>query len=258
MTPDYTDESTPATQPVQPAQPYVNQPLRPWLNGFLEIWTGKGRTLKANTTQWRKIASTGLLIWIVAHVISLFMYSRSEGVRADNMAMMQTSKITLSENDSKATEPNIQSLDFSITAAMQSGLIKAVQSWLPLTLLFWGSFALIGGGLTFGAAAGGVGYGMAVSAAGTFLTAALQSVTGSLRFVPGAGFLVSPGEYPWLFGFLTNINIFSMWQYAVLGLTLGYVARYRPKVGLAVGAFCYATMIAFMGAFSWLGQMIMK
>lgn len=258
MTDDYTNELTPMAQPIEPVQPYVKQSSLPWLEGFIEIWTGKGRTLKANTTQWRKIASTGLLIWIVAHAISLFMYSRSEGVRADNMAMMKTSNITLSENDNKAAKPDIQSLDFSVTAAIQSGLIKGVQSWLPLTLLFWGSFALIGGGLTFGAAAGGVGYGMAVSAGGIFVTAAMQSLSGSLRYAPNVGFLVSPGEYPWLYGFLTNISVFSMWQYAVLGLTLAYVARYRPKVGLAVGAFCYATMIAFMGAFSWLGQLMVK
>jgi hypothetical protein len=257
MSADSAEQAGLAAPSAVPPPPPAAQENLGWLRGFLEIWTGQGRTLKANTGQWRKIASAGLLMWVIAHAVSLYMYSQSDGIRADNLAMMKTSGMNLDE-DTKKNNPQTgaQSFEFSATAALQSGLVKALQSWLPLTLLFWGSFALIGGGLTFGATAGGTGYGMIISAAGMLITTALQTAAGSLRYAPGAGIFTSPGDHPWLFGFLTNISVFSMWHYAVLGLSLAYVARYRPKVGLAVGAFCYATMLVFMGIFSWLGQLM--
>lgn len=261
MTPDYTDESTPATQPVQPAQPYVNQPLRPWLNGFLEIWTGKGRTLKANTTQWRKIASTGLLIWIVLSTVSSYISSKSDGIRADNITLMKVGKSPNPSDNEQTPVKSSQQPSFSLKELEQLlsfSLITGFVNLFSISFLFWASYALIGGGVTFRVAVAGTGYSMAILSVESLVTALMQFAGNSLRVAPNAGFLVSLNEHPWLFGFFTIISVFSMWQYAVLGLTLAYVARYRPKVGLTVGAFCYFTMIAFTGVRLWLAQMIVK
>lgn len=224
-----------------------------WLYVFIEIWAGKGLTLKANLFERRKIAATGLLFYIMAHVFSLYLYSASSGIRADNQALLQAAAANAPvDNPTLKNSHNL--LDFSITGAVQSGVFESFKSLILISFLFWVCFVLIGGGVPFGAAIAGTGSSLAISAVGLAISSLIQFAAGSMRFALNAGIIVVPSSYPWLYGFLTNISVFSAWQYIAIGMALAYTARYRPKVGLFIGIFAYLIMLGIAGGMSWLGK----
>lgn len=238
--------------------PYSSpQTSKMWLRVFTEIWTGKGSALKANLPERRKIAATGLLLYIIAHVFSLYLYSASPGIRADNQALLRAAAAN-APSDNSTLKNSSDLLDFTITGAVQSGVFEGFKSLFLISLLFWICFVLIGGGVSFGAAIAGVGGGLIISATGLLVSSLMQFTTGSMRLAPNIGIIVAPSDFPWLYGFLTNIGVFSAWQYVAIGMALAYVARYRPKIGIIIGVFAYSVMLGFAGGMSWLGKLLAR
>jgi len=196
-----------------------------------------------------------LLLYIAAHVFSLYLYSASPDIRADNQALLRAAAAN-APSDNPTLKNSSGLLDFTITGAIQSGVFEGFKSLLLISLLFWICFVLIGGGVSFAAAIAGTGSGLAISATGLAVSSLMQFATGSMRFAPNVGIIVAPSDFPWLYGFLTNIGVFSAWQYVAVGMALAYVARYRPKIGLIIGVFAYSVMLGFAGGMSWLGKLL--
>ncbi len=252
----------------QSQQPMHNPDLRAaaWLKVFTEIWLGRGKTLKALASEWRKIIAAGLLLYIVGHVFSLYIYSQNSAIRSENEAFLRagnafvkspnSTKQIASDSSEQHKQNPTQSFDFTTTSAVQSGLIDGIKSLVFVSLLFWLYFSLIGGGISYKSIIAGTSSGLIIASAGMLLTSLLQNATGSLRIAPNAGIFIVPVEFPWLYGFLTNIGIFPLWEYIAIGLSLAYVAHYRPKIGVLVGLIAYCTMLGITGAMAWIGKLI--
>ena len=143
-----------------------------------------------------------------------------------------------------------------MTAALQTGIARGVLKLLSQSLLFWGCFALIGGGVNFRSTTGTVGAGMIISASGLAISTLTQILGSGLRYAPNLGIIVNPQDRPWIFSFLANLGIFTAWEYVALGMALAYIAHYRPKVGVIVGVFAYVTYLAYTGLAAWLGNVM--
>lgn len=235
-----------------------------WLAGFKDIFFTPQRIPARAPFPVGKVAAVALLIYVIAALLSAWINNSHSGIRSENYKL-RAAPIEMARDSGKLRE-NLadeqlkdlrESFTFKVSTALQATLLTGVMWLLFTTAIIWiiQNF-LLKNSLTFVYTLAFVSFGNAIDAAGNLFKTLLHYVTGTIRVDPSLNVLTQMYEHPFLFAFLSRVDIFIFWQYIAIALAIcAYVGEERRKAYI-LAAITIALLILYFAAGPYFGSML--
>lgn len=236
-----------------------------WMAGFVDIITAPQELALRRVEHPMRPFFFATLLSTLAVVIVSFLMSSNDILRQQlyDLQWRPTEKILRAKNvpDSKIeeiAEDMRKGGDFSAVRAIGGGFAKSLISISLMGAFLWIMIRLFQSeppptSVIIGLAS----YGTTISAVGTVLMCLGQFAMNSLYAVPAPAALIDAAEHGALYLSASMFNVFSIWEYLVVGMVCGLHARLSAKQGLMYGFILLCINAGLIGGFTWMWGKIM-
>ncbi len=253
-------ELTPESSNADSAELQETPSNTPWLQGFVDIITNpEDLALRVVQSPARTIVCA-ILLFAFSMVIIQYLQAANDGIRQQNFTLQsqfiekRMVKAGLTENQIEEQMDKVrEGLNFSFVRALGIGIPFGLISVFIFGTMFWilqrlfnseppPAFAIIAL----------VSYGTSITALGILLTGLMQYAGNSLYMSPTLAFLAQPiAEHPLLYQFLVGISIFTLWEYAVVGIVVARHVGMSRNQGLAFATAALTFRCLVLGLIPW-------
>ncbi len=236
-----------------------------WLSGFVDIITSPQELALRRVEHPMRPFFFATLLSTLAVVVVSFLISSNDILRQQiyELQWRPTEKVLRAKNvpESKIeeiSEDMKKGGDFSIVRAIGGGFAKSLISIALMGLFLWVMIRLFQSeppptsviiGLT--------SYGTTISAVGTILMCLGQFFMNTIHAVPSPAAFIDATEHGALYLSASMFNVFSIWEYLVVGMVCGIHARLTAKQGIIYGFVILLLNAILVGGFTWMWGKIM-
>lgn len=237
-----------------------------WLAGFKDIFFTPEKITARAPFPIGKVAAVALLIYVIAAMLSAWINNSHSGIRSENYKL-RAAPIEMARDSGKLREDLAEaqlkdlreSFTFKVSTALQATLLTGVLWLIFTTAIIWliQNF-LLKNSLTFVYTLAFVSFGNAIDAAGNLLKALLHYATGTIKADPSLNVLTQMYEHPFLFAFLSRVDVFIFWQYTAIALAIcAYIGEDRRKAYI-LAAITISILILYFAAGPYLGSLLIE
>jgi hypothetical protein len=183
--------------------------------------------------------------WIlpVAFVVGATMVGAVYAVRAGFMDELLASQSAAA--GSRVEDARAQVLTAGVLGAVLMPLVMLLEA-----VLYRLAGTLAGGRASFRVVFSAVAHASIPVGIGALIVAAFMHFTGTARAGMNLGFVVEPMQHPYLWSLLRQIDLFSIWSFALLGVAAEPVfglSRRRARVATVAFAVVYVLIMSWSG-----------
>jgi hypothetical protein len=218
-----------------------------WLRGFIKILYAPVEVGQMSIPSPIRPILFGVLIWVVAALAS-------EAIMSTNPVLVQQQTV-MAENDVRALGRAGRIDEETLDRQIEENRPKTKQS-IPWSLsiarsVLYGFISVFGVGILFWvlqrlfnaeppsvlSIVTIVAYGFSIDGIDAIARAIMMTATGSVFATPSLAFLVAPytTALSLVYTLLSKLNIFTMWEYLVLGLAVAAHVKMPRKFGFLFG-----------------------
>jgi hypothetical protein len=236
-----------------------------WIAGFTDIIIAPQELAVRRIDHPMRPFFFATLLSTLAVVIVSFLMSSNDILRQQlyDLQWSPTEKVLRAKGvpDSKIEEISDEmrkGLDFSLIRAIGGGFARSLVSISLMGVLLWVMIRLFQSeppptSVIIGMAS----YGTTISALGTVLMCLGQFSMNNLHAVPSPSAFINAQEHSALYLAGSMFNVFSVWEYLVVGMVCGLHARLSARQGMIYGFILLCLNASIVGGFTWMWGKIM-
>ncbi len=223
-----------------------------WLRGFRDIFFAPSNVGNLVIGHPGRALVLAVLLWALVA-------TGSEYLRASHSGLVHQNNV-IEENDLRAIgryarmdediiNEQIQDLrtkkannTFQLPGTLAWSVVFGFFSLMVLTTVYWILVRLFNSEPpSYSSLLAVVSYGNAIAAVGLIVVAVCQYVSGSIFVSPSLAFLTAPLDrtHTLVHTLLSKFNIFTLWEYAAVGIAVAIHSRMSKKTGIVFGSVAF-------------------
>lgn len=227
-----------------------------WFRGFLDIFYRPSSVANYAPARTIQAISVALLLSAGSLTLLAYWYSISPELSEQSYTLQKqtlertSAKFGWSEDFKADQLAELKStFNFNAPATLASNLFRMLFGLFAFATLFWVGNRLFAPPqpTNFFSTLIIVAFSFSIDAAGTLITALLQTSFHSIIVAPSPGFLIDYSASPSIFAMLNRLNIFSIWQQIAIGIAVGSAAGMSRKMGIILGISVFGFILGFFG-----------
>ena len=233
----------------------VNEPVQPryeWLKGFRDIFFSPSRAGSLPVANTVRPLVFAVLLWALVSTGSEYIRNTHSGLVYQNNVMEENDLRAIGRYarlDDRKIDEQIQDLrkrksenKFQLPSTLAWSVVFGFFSLAVLTTMYWILVRLFNSEPpSYSSLLAVVSYGNAIAAAGLIVVALCQYISGSIFVSPSLAFLAAPLEraQTLVHTLLSKFNVFTLWEYAAVGIAVAARAGMSRKSGIVFGSVAF-------------------
>ncbi len=223
-----------------------------WLQGFRDIFFSPMKVGSLAVANPVRVLVVAVLLWALVTTASEYVRASHSGLVHQNNVMEENDLRAIGRyarmDDDKINE-QIRDLrekkagnTFQLPGTLAWSVVFAFISLAVLTVVYWILVRLFNSEPpSFTSLLAIVSYGNAIASVGLIVVVLCQYLSGSIFISPSLAFLAASanGAQTVVHTLLSKLNIFTLWEYLVVGIAIAVHSRMSKKVGIVFGSVAF-------------------